>query len=229
MKDATEDSLDEYFFAFSLVLHGFSALILSLALNHQRKYRSTVPPRSSQGSVNASVPAKGEDFDPIYQKYGWLKSYVGWGELIFISLFILYIAFLVVFLVERDSSHHSIWSAILVATFGLQRVPVLLLVFIIIFQRFGSGEGPTIKSKIYLLIAAVLSIVNDLPLYYWAQILPGNCVFWVASWVDFVHVLYFISLFFFFMFIRSEYLRNMEECIWTTVNQIQDTFDYRPV
>jgi len=48
-----------------------------------------------------------------------------------------------------------------------------------------------------------------------------ECVFVIASWVDLVHLLYIGSLFCFFFFVRFEYLRNMEECILTTLSQIQ--------
>jgi hypothetical protein len=52
-------------------------------------------------------------------------------------------------------------------------------------------------------------------------VVAGDCTFVFASWVDLIHVFYLPTLVCFFLFIRSEYLRNMEECIWTTVSQIQ--------
>lgn len=45
--------------------------------------------------------------------------------------------------------------------------------------------------------------------------------------VDIVYTVYIVSLLFLFLFVRSEYHRNMEECIWSAVSQIQDTFDFR--
>jgi hypothetical protein len=52
-------------------------------------------------------------------------------------------------------------------------------------------------------------------------------VFWVASGVDLVHLLYVIGLVLYFFFLRSEYHRNMEECIWRTVKTFQRGFDFR--
>ena len=54
-----------------------------------------------------------------------------------------------------------------------------------------------------------------------------KCIFNGFSLMDLMEFLYGLSLLCFFLFLRGEYLRNMEECIWKTVNQIQDTFDFR--
>jgi len=99
-------------------------------------------------------------------------------------------------------------------------------VFLIVYGR-NATEGPTKKSKIYLIGAAIVNVAGDIPLNIWSSILPDVCIFGIASAVDLVHLCYLCSLILFFLFLRSEYLRNMEECIWTTVSQIQDTFDFR--
>lgn len=36
-----------------------------------------------------------------------------------------------------------------------------------------------------------------------------------------MHAIYGLSLVFFFLFLRSEYLRNVEQCIWNTVTSMQ--------
>ena len=116
----------------------------------------------------------------------------------------------------------------------LQRIPIVVLVILICVQTH--KDGPTPKSKVYLAIGAFFNLPNDLPLNVWAQVIPGmplvathlldDCLGWFSA-VDLMHFSYFVSLIFFFLFLRSEYHRNMEECIWTTVSQIQDTFDFR--
>ena len=67
-----------------------------------------------------------------------------------------------------------------------------------------------------LLVCCIVPITVDFPF------LSPFC-----SWVDVIHLLYLLSLLFFFLFVRSEFLRNIEECIWTTMGEIQETFDIR--
>ncbi|KAL6077355.1 G protein-coupled receptor [Balamuthia mandrillaris] len=227
----SDEYLDTYFVYSSIVLYGVTALSLCFALNHQRKHRSTAPAPPQRTPVNE----EGRETDPLLTRYGRIRKTVGWSELIFILLFLLYIAFLILFIVKNGGSDkdHRLWLILFIVAFALQRAPIVILVLIIVlqhsslFQKAGTQDGPTLKSKIYLVVAAVLNLANDLPLPVWAKILPDNCIFWIGSYVDLIHIIYFISLLFFFLFIRSEYLRNMEECIWTTVSQIQDTFNFR--
>lgn len=49
----------------------------------------------------------------------------------------------------------------------------------------------------------------------------AGCVVHALSYIDILSIVNFFALVLFFLFLRSEYLRNMEECIWTTVSQIQ--------
>jgi len=215
-----EESLDSIFFLGSLILHGITAFALSLALNHQRKYRSSIPPPQSQ-------PPK--ENDPLLAKYSWCKRTITVSEATFFVLFVIYIVFLYLQIIKSDN---VIYEILFLVAFCLQRFPVIVLVFLICIGRWnslstGNADGPTRRSKIYLATAVILNSAGDLPLTIWNAAFPVGCVFVVASWVDMVHLFYIVSLLFFFLFLRSEYLRNMEECIWTTVSQIQDTFDFR--
>jgi len=124
-------------------------------------------------------------------------------------------------IVKRNDSDSNIWLGVFIGTFGVQQFPIVVLVLFIVFQKGAGTDGPTRKSKTLLIVATLLSLFNSLPLNVWALILPDNCYFWLGSLVDLIHLLYFGSLLFFFLFIRNEYLRNMEECIWTTVSQVQ--------
>jgi len=122
-----------------------------------------------------------------------------------------------------------LYELLFFAAFGLQRVPVIILVVMIVLVQKNTPEGPSKHSKFYLIIAGILNTAGYVPLEVWSAIfgIGRDCVFVVASWVDLIHLVYFTSLIFFFLFLRSEYLRNMEECIWETVTHIQGTFDFR--
>jgi len=223
LADESQETLDNYLVYSSLIIHGLTGFCLTLALNHQYKYRSTTP--NTQPTTPSTVGVN--DPDPLLSKYGWLKKSIGWAELLYFVLFLLYLAFVFVMIVRRDNSDEWIWIATALSLFGLQRVPVVVLVLLIAFGRVAVPDGPTTFAKFCLAAGVLFSLTNDMPIHVWAEVLPNNCVFWIASWVDLLHLLYLISLACFFLFIRSEYLRNMEECIWTTVSQIQDTFDFR--
>jgi len=124
-------------------------------------------------------------------------------------------------------SNNTTYEILFLCAFGVQRIPIVILVLMIVYGRTSSTDGPTKKSKVFLVTAAVVNVAGDIPLTIWSAILPNTCIFVIASAVDLIHLCYLASLILFFLFLRSEYLRNMEECIWTTVSQIQDTFDFR--
>lgn len=224
LADGSEETLDNYLIYSGLVIHGLTGFCLTLALNHQHKFRSTSP-NAQPGPVGGK--AGPNDPDPLLSKYGWLKKSVGWSELLYCALFLLYLAFVLVMIIRRDEDDEWIWVAVFLSVFGLQRVPVIVLVFLIALGKRDTPDGPTAWAKAYLVVGVFFSLTNDMPVHIWAEILPSDCTFVFASWVDLIHVFYLPTLVCFFLFIRSEYLRNMEECIWTTVSQIQDTFDFR--
>jgi len=191
--------------------------------------------------------------DPLIAKYSWVKKNCSGMELIFIILLIIYFTFLYL---EVSNPEEKKFEVMFICAFAVQRAPVFVLVILIIYAGLGppvdnvgngnanekllnsetepappnsadSAFGPSRRSKIYLFIATILNVAGDLPLPIWSKILPGGCVFYIGNWADFINSIYFFSLVFFFLFVRSEYLRNLEECIWNTVSQIQDTFDFR--
>jgi len=66
-----------------------------------------------------------------------------------------------------------------------------------------------------------------MPPSIFALYLPYVCTFYIASATDLLILVSSLSVVFYFFFLRAEFERNKEECIWTTVSQIQDTFDFR--
>lgn len=220
IEERQEESIESIFFLASLILHGITGFSLSLALNHQRKYRSSIPP--------TTTPSQKKEADPLLAKYSWCRRTITCVETTFFFLFVIYLIFLYLQIMKSDN---RVYEYLFLTAFALQRIPIVLLVFLICIGRgssgMQSGDGPTQRSKIYLAIATFINVTCDLPLTIWNSVFPDGCVFVIASWIDLVHILYIVSLLFFFLFLRSEYLRNMEECIWTTVSQIQDTFDIR--
>jgi len=210
-----EQPIDAFFVLASLILFGISSFALCLALNHQRKFRSSMPPAQTKEGTGA------KELDPVAAKYSWVRKTFTGAELLFFVLFLLYMIFLYL-QVTRSSATFEI---LFLCAFALQRIPVVVLSALIAFTQ-RTADGPSRQSRIFLLIGAIINVSFDLPVSLWSYILPDNCVFVVASWVDLLHLLFLASLVLFFMFVRSEYRRNMEETIWNTVSQIQD-FDFR--
>jgi hypothetical protein len=75
--------------------------------------------------------------------------------------------------------------------------------------------------------ATLLSICGDVPLAVWPLAFGSGCVIYVASGTDLIHVFYVAGLVLYFFFLRSEYLRNMEQCVWSAVKKFQRNFDFR--
>jgi len=212
-----------FFFISGLILSAINAFTLCLSLNHQRRYRSSAPPnpapQGAAGSLKEGDPLLGKDI---------LKKSISAAEVIF---FILFAANLSLFYAALRSQNNqkleNLLVLIFVGSYVAERLPVLILVMIIVAHRNGN-EGPTRQSKVYLFLAATLHLTSDLPIFFWDQILPAGCIIVNSiSYIDILTIVNFLALILFFLFLRSEYLRNMEECIWTTVSQIQDTFDFR--
>jgi len=210
---STNVQVDSSLFQANLVLQGIAAFALSLTINHQRRYRSSAPAHTTSASPT--------DKDPLLAKSesGWLKA-ISILEILFALFFLIYLVFLYLALIKG-----SVFREIFLAAFILQRLPILIMMLAIVIQS--STEGPTRKSKIVFFFAAIFHLVNDLPTFIWIQILPVGCPIVIASYLDLVSLLNFISIILFFFFIRWEFLRNMEEVIWDNVNQIQTTFDFR--
>ena len=113
------------------------------------------------------------------------------------------------------------------AMFCAQRLLIIALVLKIVLAR-ASADGPTRRSKALLAFGALAYVPMMLVPLLW-PLLPQahSCAFWLGSWLDFVNLLDLVTMVLFFAFCRAEFMRNMEECIWTTVSSIQDQFDFR--
>lgn len=152
-------------------------------------------------------------------------------------------------------------EVIFIVIYAIQQFPSFVFIFLILIHQtpFQESrltyvnqcqEGIKIfklllknrRNKVYLLLAALVWLPDEIPLVIWAEILPGksndfdlflfffliiflgDCIFYFLSLVDVVHIIYTSSLIFFFLFLRAEYHKNLEEEYWKTVNDINVTF-----
>ncbi len=61
----------------------------------------------------------------------------------------------------------------------------------------------------------------------WQTLLPKECTFYFATWVDFLLLFDAGSLVAFFMFLRAEFKRNRETAAYFSVSLLSDAQDLR--
>jgi|ERR1712183_688721 len=120
----------------------------------------------------------------------------------------------------------------------LLRVTCLIMGMVIVFDsrpdsnKFGGldstlvADGPSVVTRACIFAAVLISTVINLPPSMCDIILPSSCIFFYATVYDVFQLLSFVALTLFFVVVRSEYRRNMEECIWQTVSLIQDAWQF---
>lgn len=113
--------------------------------------------------------------------------------------------------------------------YAVRAINILPAVFltVVIISTKNAGDGPTFNSKVKLSSAMILLSLDVFPDGFWQLVLGTKCIFYFGNWVNIIMILKLVGMFFLFSFIRQEFNRNMEECIWLTVSQIQDSFDIR--
>lgn len=221
-------SRDSWFEGVSLTLHGLSTLCLCAALNHQRRFRS-----------HGSSVAEELETDPLLRRYDRIKRRVSVADAVFVLLFIAYCVLAWVATMERTVVSRYLFLSL----FLLQRLPALFLASLICLKQAPKHadaadatvsdppqqhvDGPSRGARVLLAFATLFSVSGDVPFSLWALAFGTDCIIWVGSAVDIIHLLYVIGLVLYFAFLRAEYLRNMEECIWHTVQRFQRSFDFR--
>ena len=176
----------------------------------------------------------GDGLGGCFGRGSFLRKYA--LELLVVLLFSAYIVSLYLKQMARDN---QVYIYLYIGTFFAQRLPVAALVAVIV-RRDGNPDGPTGTAKVHLVMAAVLFLLSDLPLEMWSSLVSWHhertatthlhleyCPLVFASWIDVVFLIYTLALLLFFLFVRLEFRRNMEETIWGTVAAIQHSFDTR--
>lgn len=217
----------EFISAISLVMNGITTLLLSLTLNYQRKFRCGQP---SNGAANMQEfnAVKKKPFERVFRFIFSIEFYM---------ILLLFAYFILTYLrVRLASMNLSEWTRptmewVQFLSMIAQRVPSVGLVLIVLSYKM--EVGPTRASKITLFIGMLLNFIGDLPVHFWIVKVFGyiphdwQCIVWLGSGVDLILILNIVSLVFFFAFMRSEFLRNQEDCMYFIVSQSQDNFDFR--
>eukprot|EP01126_Amoeba_proteus_P034785 TRINITY_DN3480_c0_g2_i10.p1 TRINITY_DN3480_c0_g2~~TRINITY_DN3480_c0_g2_i10.p1 ORF type:complete len:117 (-),score=5.99 TRINITY_DN3480_c0_g2_i10:195-545(-) len=100
---------------------------------------------------------------------------------------------------------------------------------IILFSSQHSGGIP-FESKTLLSIGIVINLFADVPLFYWSDVLRLSaqfCIWHSFGVLDIVLWCHTVAQFFIFFFIRAEFFRNKERCVWYYVKEREGVFDFR--
>lgn len=226
---AAQDIFDAY-----MVVDVFSTCALLLALNFQRKHRSRKSSIEEQPPVRGQI--NGASGSPVRcppDKRKWLS------EILIVTVSILHLSIAIGNFALPTDVDESIADAMHWTLFGFVvfvRVLIVLSGAFIAFRMHRicrpphrmnvADDGPSLTTRICLMVGVIVSATVNLPPSVWAKFLPNECVFYIATPYDFIQIFEVVALVMYFIVVRSEFKRNMEECIWTTVSKIQDSWDY---
>jgi hypothetical protein len=202
----------------ALALHGLGEFLLIGALFHQLRHR---------GAGGGGGGGLGEGLLDDGEVRG-RSATLDYLKVVFKSS-PLFLAYVLLLSLKLAMEGHSLFLFLFLASFFLLKAPSLFLASRIVLSRASHHQGPTHTSRLFLALAVCLNLASDMPLEIWTTILPDNCAFGFASWVDFVLLLYVASLPWFFVFARNEFLRTREEYLVTEAQEIQDRFDKRAI
>ena len=241
-----DEADDRVIYLVALALDVLAAAMLAFALNHQRKHRSPgaqllLSPRVQRSD---SAAAHSDNKPPLWRRIDAVQALT-------CALALLCSVALVLNAIAGKEAAPDVRYWVFAGLFAAQRLPNVAMVLTTVFAR-ASADGPTRRSKALFGVACVAylpSMVVPLlypliPRWVFCALLPrvadraltravasssthDHCTFYAGSVLDLVNTLYTLALILFFFFCRAEFLRNMEECIWTTVSQIQDSFSFQ--
>eukprot|EP00053_Salpingoeca_punica_P024630 m.13996 g.13996 ORF g.13996 m.13996 type:complete len:314 (-) comp7015_c0_seq1:745-1686(-) len=216
-----DDSLDAAIFIVEAVFQGLTKMWLSLTLNYQRRFRSAnvIAARPSlNNDPSETAPLLNQRGEENQASYFMMSSM----DYVIVLQMIVCISFLFGQMDAAESSAFFwVYSADMWTEYALQ-----LYLMATVFRQ-PSDYGPSRLAKFYLGSGMALSALNVLPPTVWQHFLPDNCVFYVAGWVDLILLLSFCALLFFFLFLRLEFYRNRDPCIFTAVNRLKDSIKFR--
>jgi len=216
----------------SLLLYGVCTLFISFALYHQKQYRSKFGYSHLQttGSslFNSSIDSSSavininskEDSETFKDKLYSVRT-------VFVIFFLIYLGSLYgLFGTPREQE--SGYFIFFLVVFAVQRLPVLIIAFIIVFSTPENKiEGPTRSSRFILFIGAILDTINNIPVTIWAEIIDDEgCIFHIIGKVDIIHILFCLAQLVFFIFLRREFFRNKEQFLYNTVQTRKEYRQY---
>ncbi|XP_065061964.1 uncharacterized protein LOC135688858 [Rhopilema esculentum] len=190
-------------------------LILCFALNYQRKYRSSAQINEEVDSYSKSGKARSQF---SFRRY-LMKAMASSGAVLLALALVTWIGIILLF-VNYSKPNPTPYFWIYVGCCGLLHLAALWLTILIIVKSL--AEGPSIFTKILLLLAVLLAMPIDIPGFIWQNVFTSSkCYIHYFSILDIFGVLKCVSYFFFVLAVRAEYLRLKQECQWAMLSEVQ--------
>lgn len=230
-----ETTLDVCLFYGQRFARGCASVLLCLALDYQRRHRSSAPPVLPAGfavpqGVGLPLNSGIQETKVLLSKPGG-DTFVANRNATFLSCTglialqsVLYCTLLVteIVVLERTDSDlpDEVYKWMFRSSIWGMQLTVLVLAVIIVCNE--DEDGPMLRGKVLLSIATILSVgCHAMPNQEWQAIFPAGCAYSCLAWSDTLDVLMMVSHITYFLFMREEYKRNKETCIYSTVSQIQ--------
>jgi hypothetical protein len=156
MKDLN-GSLQDIMTIVSVVLHALGAFVLGIALNEQRIHKNMESP----GETIAFVPQKHRMLSNVWSHVCSIPSFLAF------MLLLVFIAITVRALVPGDTAMYVYWACL-----ALQKMPVSFLGMHVALVHKSLEVGPSMWAKVILICAMVFYLPTDMPIEFWAKILP---------------------------------------------------------
>eukprot|EP00042_Codosiga_hollandica_P030700 m.179485 g.179485 ORF g.179485 m.179485 type:complete len:326 (-) comp53425_c0_seq2:1296-2273(-) len=210
------NQVDKSLFTLQTLTETAASLLLCYALFHQYMHRSSnTQPVYSVGSNNADTQAFfNAERETLQSKWSAFFSLLFLGSSTFGLLEI------------WDGNGTSALYYYLYLGFRWSQFAVASgLTGLIVLSRL--AVGPPTRSKNILAVGVVLYLVNVLPAEVWQYYVNQGCTFYVASTTDALVLISIISLFFLFIFLRQEFIRNKDATIYTTIAHIEDSMRFK--
>ena len=215
---AADPRLRAYLLLMSLMLHGLAVMFLTLALDHQRRYRSA--------DGTATVEYLWDDVSGKYRKI--MKSLTS-TQSVLVVLLLLYESS--TFLSSNEDLYNKKWSYWLYFSMTvLQLCPTVYNIKAICWKDDQQSGGPIESSRVILCVGFLFGLAGHLPISFWNHFVwpsSRDKCFGPYSPFDFVLIGKIWWLVLVFMFVRREYIRNKEQELYDFHQECQDSVDFR--
>lgn len=203
---------EEGYFLTNLITVGFEVLLLCLALNYQRRFRTSAFITREIDRVGKYGPGRSlcSDFK------GLCRAFTSSGT-VFMFQFLFIVGALLLFRLLNDQHAELFW---LYVSFLLLLNVSAFIVCAFIAARSGVDE-PAVKTKVYFFLSVLLAIPERLPLFFWIHCTNMKCWGDVMTLFDLWIIFKMMSFLCIFRALHLEYNRLKHECQYAMLNEVQ--------
>ncbi|KAJ7391120.1 hypothetical protein OS493_020145 [Desmophyllum pertusum] len=197
------------------VLKSLEILCLSLALYHQWRYRSAGFIQQEINSFNSGeYSVSGSEYGVLIARQ--LMSYK--AAALFVTQFILAMLFLT--LLEALHVKEKTLEPLYWTYMGLLWTQsITAIVWVILIATNKNEDGPTLVTKLLLVVGVVITLPGDIPSFVWSSCITSHkCIPWYyLTYYDLALFLSIPSVIIFFLVLRTEFLRLDQEAQYSVL------------